>query len=79
MTTYEIDEMVALAEMANETAMSELAAFGFIASDYRRRLSEYDPDEIVCLYEYGTTEEQYEWGEIEGIHFDEYAPYSLMY
>lgn len=75
----EIDELVELAELAEESALAELAAFGFVTPGYERKFSEYDSDEIVCLFEYGVEWDEFGcvWGE-DALVFDEYTPYSLM-
>ena len=48
-----IDELCEFVEMAEETALSERAAFGFVTAGYTRHMWEFDPDEVVCFYEYG--------------------------
>jgi len=68
--TAERDAIIELVETAEESAMSELAAFGFIASDFERKPWDYEPDEVVCLYEYG--------GYGVGIEFDEPFSFALM-
>lgn len=76
--TWEYEQIIEMAEQAEIAAQVELEQFGCIVPGYERKLSEYDPDETVCLYEYGVEWDGFggAWG--DGIVFDEYAPYSLM-
>jgi len=50
--TAEIDELMEFVEIAEENALAELAAFGFTAPGFKRHMWEFDPDEVVCFYEY---------------------------
>ena len=55
------------AQMAEEAALVELEQLGFVAPGFKRNMWDFDPDEVVCFYEYGT-----EWDGFGGISsFDE--------
>lgn len=74
----EWDGLIEFVEVAEENALAELAAYGYISPGYVRKLSEFDPDEIMCLYDYGVEYDGFGGCDGNGIEFDEYAPYSLM-
>lgn len=74
------DELLEAVALAEESALAEIAAFGFTAPGYRREMWEFDPDEVVCFYEYDRIydDEGYDLGFEDGCWPDERVLYELL-
>lgn len=75
----EWDNLIEFVDIAEENALCEIAAFGFVAPGFKRHMWEFDPDEVVCFYEYDRIEDEFGFEDFEeGCWPEERVLYELL-